>query len=41
VNNDVGINYLQYPASHHHSFIGGLLAHSVDVVISLITENHI
>ncbi len=41
VNSDVGINYLQCPASrrHHHSFAGGLLTHSVDVANSLITEN--
>lgn len=41
VGSDVGINYLQCPASlrHHHNFTGGLLTHSVDVANALITEN--
>jgi len=41
VNSDIGINFLQCPASlrHHHSFVGGLLAHSVDVANRLLCEN--
>ncbi|RHW75009.1 HD domain-containing protein [Colwellia sp. RSH04] len=41
VSSDVGINYLQCPASlrHHHNFTGGLLAHSVDVAKTLLREN--
>jgi len=41
VGNGIGINFLQCPASlrHHHSFAGGLLAHSVDVANKLLSEN--
>ena len=41
VGRDIGINYLQCPASirHHHNFTGGLLTHSVDVANKLLSEN--
>lgn len=41
VGSDIGINYLQCPASlrHHHNFTGGLLTHSVDVANKLLSEN--
>lgn len=41
VSRDIGINYLQCPASlrHHHNYTGGLLTHSVDVANKLLSEN--
>lgn len=40
VNSEVGINYLQCPASlrHHHNYSGGLLEHSVDVAERMIKD---
>jgi len=42
VNNEVGINYLQCPASlrHHHNYNGGLLEHSIDVADRVVTQGH-
>jgi len=41
VNNEIGIAYLQAPASlrHHHNYPGGLLVHSIDVAHRLLSEN--
>jgi 3'-5' exoribonuclease len=38
VNNEIGINYLQCPASlrNHHNYKGGLLEHSIDVAERII-----
>jgi 3'-5' exoribonuclease len=40
VNSEVGINYLQCPASlrHHHNYSGGLLEHSIDVAERVIKD---
>ena len=41
VNSEVGIHYLQCPASlrHHHNYSGGLLEHSIDVAERIIKES--
>ncbi len=42
INPDIGINYLQCPASlrHHHNYQGGLLAHSIDVANKMLSNNN-
>jgi len=41
VNSEVGINYLQCPASlrHHHNYAGGLVEHSIDVAERVIKDS--